>query len=39
MFSDGRLEIRPLAGGAARQVRLRAPALNPASVTYFAGKS
>lgn len=39
MFSEGRLEIRPLAGGAARQIQLQAPALNPASVTYFAGKS
>jgi hypothetical protein len=38
MFSEGRLEIRPLAGGAARQVQLQAPALNPASVTYFPGK-
>ncbi len=33
----GKIEIRPLAGGAARLVELTGSALNPTSLTYFPG--
>jgi len=37
-IEDGKIEIRPLAGGAARLVELTGSAASPISITYFPGR-